>query len=441
MNPQPGTGRRRRGLFYGWKLVALAAVVHALASGPVWSGMEVWLRSLELHFGWTRTQLTGAFALAQMEGTIVGPMTGYLVDRMGPRIMVFAGFLIIGLGFVTFSLTTNLTVFYLAFVILMLGVSTGTFLPMMAVVNRWLSRLRGSAVALAGERNFLGGLALVPVLAWAVNPDHFGWQVTARWIGVVFLVSALPIALLVRNRPEDYGEYPDGDLLPPITSQLATPRGTRRRAPADSVAGFTARQAVRTRVFWLITIAHGFTSMINQTILVHLVPLLTDQSLSLLMAAYVSATIMGVGSVFQLVGGYAGDRLPKNVAYALFAAIQTAGFLLIVAVRNTPMAFLAAVIYGAGHSGRTPISVAIRAEYFGQRAFGTITGVSLAPMHILQLFAPLFAAAMFDRRGSYTEAFLILAVFGFASPIMFLLARRPTFPSTAPGATSAGDTI
>ena len=102
---------RVRGIFYGWKLVGIALLVTALAGGTVWSGVGVWVKALELQFGWSRTQLTGAFSLAQLEGSLVGPIMGYLVDRLGPKRMVLMGLAIIGLGFIVFSRTEDLVTF------------------------------------------------------------------------------------------------------------------------------------------------------------------------------------------------------------------------------------------------------------------------------------------------------------------------------------------
>ena len=124
-----------RGIFYGWKLTGLALFVIALASGPVWSGVGVWVKALEMHFGWSRAQLTGAFSLAQLEGSIFGPFLGYLIDRFGPRRMVFTGIVIMGFGFVLFSLTNNLLTFYVSYGLIMLGTAAGSWLPLMTVVN------------------------------------------------------------------------------------------------------------------------------------------------------------------------------------------------------------------------------------------------------------------------------------------------------------------
>ncbi len=428
------------GLFYGWKLVGLALLVNTLASGPVWSGTGVWVTALEQHFGWSRAQLTGAFSMAQFQGSIVGPLMGYLIDKVGPRRMVFLGLALTGVGFVIFSQTTNLVTFYIAYAIIMLGISAGSWLPMMTALNKWFNRKRGLAMGLAGEGSFIGGLALVPILAWSVTPSNYGWSTTAFWIGVAFLVLSWPISRFIRNQPEDYGLLPDGDSPDADTSgavpaSLASldPQGSQQtdQAPsADDVAtgntlNFTARQAIRTRAFWLITFGHALSSMLIATLTVHMVPLLTDQGMSLQTAAYVWAVLNAAGAVFQLLGGYLSDRYPRNRLLFVFAALQAVGFILAAFVHSLPMAILFALVYGAGFGGRVPITTAIRGDYFGNRAFATITGISMAPLYLFMLAAPLFAAFMFDSTGTYTISFLILGGLGSASGFFFLFAKKP----------------
>ena len=409
-------------MFYGWVIVANALFVNGLSSGPVWSGVGVWIKALELHFHWSRAQLTGAFSMAQLEGSIIGPLMGYLIDKLGPRRMVFIGLVITGLGFLLFSRTESLIVFYVSYGLIMLGTAAGTWLPYMAVVNRWFARKRGMAMAIAAEGSPLGGLALLPILAWAVTPDNHGWDVTARWIGVVFLALALPMSLLIRERPEDYGVLPDGD--PPDAASDETP-GRGARPHYRGGLQFTARQALRTHAFWFITFGHAFSTILYATLTVHLVPMLTDQGLSLQSASYVFSVSLGVAAVFQLIGGYVGDRIPINIAIAIFGFIQAGGFLMAVLIDSFPMAMLFAVLFGAGFGGRNPLTTAIRGEYFGTNAFATITGLSSAPMYAFMLAAPLFAAFVFDSTGSYTIAFLIIGGLGMMSGVLFLLARKP----------------
>ncbi len=409
-------------MFYGWVITGLALFVNGLSSGPVWSGVGVWIKALELHFGWSRAQLTGAFSMAQLEGSIIGPLMGYLIDRLGSRRMILIGMVITGLGFLLFSRTGNIFVFYVSYGLIMLGTAAGTWLPYMTVVNRWFVRRRGLAMAIAAEGSPLGGLALVPILAWAVTPGNHGWSVTAQWIGVVFLCLAWPMSRLIRERPEDHGALPDGD--PPDQGMRETVRPAARAASPEGLQ-FTARQAIRTRAFWLITFGHAFSTILFATLTVHLVPMLTDQGLSLQSAAYVFSIVMGSAAIFQLIGGYVGDRIQINIAIAIFGFIQAGGFLMAVLAQTFPMAVLFAITFGAGFGGRNPLTTAIRGEYFGKNAFATITGISSAPMYMFMLAAPLFAAFLFDETGSYTVAFLVIGGLGMMSGVLFLLARKP----------------
>ena len=421
-------------MFYGWILVGTALLANGMSSGPVWSGVGVWIKALELHFGWSRAQLTGAFSMAQLEGSIIGPLMGYLIDRLGPRRMVLIGFIITGLGFLLFSRTNSIVIFYLSYGMIMLGTAAGTWLPFMSVVNRWFVRRRGMAMAIAAEGSPLGGLVLVPILAWAITPGSHGWSVTSLWIGVVFLCVAWPISQLVRVSPEDYGLRPDGD--PPDSATRQTFRSVRA-APSSDKLQFTGRQAIRTLPFWLITFGHAFSSILFATLTVHLVPMLTDKGLSLQQAANMFSVVMGVAAVFQLIGGYAGDRLPKNAVIAFFGFIQAGGFLMAVMVDSIPTALLFAATFGAGFGGRNPLTTAIRGDYFGEKAFATITGISSAPMYALMLAAPLFAAFMFDATKSYTVSFLIIGGFGVMSGVLFLLAKKPTALPAARGTVRA----
>lgn len=431
---------RARTVFYGWKLVGLTLLVTALASGPVWNGVGVWVTALEQEFGWSRAQLTGAFSMAQFQGSLVGPLMGYLIDKLGPRRMVFLGLAVTGVGFIIFSQTTNLVTFYISYAIIMLGISAGSWLPMMTALNKWFNRKRGTAMGLAGEGSFLGGLVLVPILAWSVTPSNYGWSTTALWIGVVFISAAWPLSRFIRNRPEDYGQLPDGDNPEDDTIAAASasptspgPERVQRAAQTprkSNVAvavqlNFTARQAMRTRAFWFITFGHSLSSMLIATLTVHMVPLLTDQGMSLQTAAYVWAVLMAAGAVFQLLGGYLSDRYPRNRILFIFAALQAGGFILAAFVHSLPMAILFALVYGAGFGGRVPITTAIRGDYFGNRAFATITGISMAPLYMFMLAAPLFAAFMFDSSGTYTLSFLILGALGSMSGFLFLFAKKP----------------
>ena len=413
----------RQGIFYGWWLTGIAAFVMVIGTVPIFQGMTAWFVVLEQQFGWNRAQLSLAFSLTRAEGTVMGPVAGYLVDKVGPRRMVLSGLLVMGVGFLLFSRVNNLWQFYGAFVLASMGAGFGTWLPMMTVLNHWFQKKRSLAMSLAMEGFALGGVFVIPVLAWSIDPaepDRLGWRATAAIIGLGLIVMAGPVSRLVRNRPEEYGEVPDGRRNNQLRSE-ATGSNQGDREDGD----YTWQEAIRTRAFWLITMGHAGTSIVVVTLTVHLGPMLTDLGYSLQMVAWVVSTYTGVGAVFTLIGGYIGDRVPIHFALFVFSIVQSVAVVILLAADTVPLMFLFAVVMGVGFGGRAPMTTAIRGVYFGRRAFASITGVSMIPMNILMLAFPLFAGIMFDRVGDYVIPFTALAATSFVGSTMFLLLGKP----------------
>ncbi len=429
--------RRMRGVFYGWWLVGISGFVMTVATVPFFHALGIWSVALESHFAWTRTQLFIAFVLSRIEGGIMGPLEGYLTDRLGARRMVLIGLLILGAGFLLFSRVENLWMFYASFMIMALGVGLGGWLPLMTVVNNWFIRRRSSAMGWASVLSRLGALVLLPAIAWAVDPGaggRLGWQTTALIIGAIILLSSLLIPRFIRNRPEEYGQHPDGDEAPALT-----PANPGQATASSQEVEFTARQALRTPAFYCISFGHAFNSMLIVTITTHLALMLTDQKISLQMAAWVVTVYTGISMVFQVVGGYIGDRAPKNVAIFIFSAIQAGSVLIITTNDSLVAAFVFAVAFGIGFGGRTPLTVAIRGDYFGRKAFASIMGFSMVPMNFCLLAAPLLTAIYHDARGSYVLPFNVLAGICLLGGVLFLLAKKPTLSSPRPTSPQRSD--
>ncbi len=424
---------RLRGVFYGWWLVAVAGFVMVTATVPLFHAMSVWAVALEHQFGWSRTQLGLALALTRVEGGLLGPIEGYLTDRAGTRRMVLFGLLIFGAGFLLFGQVRNLWMFYLAYLVMALGQGLGSWIPLMTMLNHWFVRRRATAMGWANVGSRGGALLLVPAIAWAIDPDHdrLGWKVTATALGVFALLVAFPISRLIRNRPQEYNLQPDG--APPVAppASAPAPAGAGGGGEAERASGdLTASQALRTPAFWLISFGHGFTSMVIIAIMAHLGLLIEDKGFSVQTTGWIVSAYTAVSMVFQLVGGYVGDRIPKRVALCIFTVVQAIAVLVLTFANNLATFYLFAVLFGIGFGGRNPLTVAIRGDYFGRASFGKILGLSTVPMNVLLMIASPFAGYVRDVRGTYTVAFLILAALNLLGALLFLLAKKPS-PSPA----------
>ena len=144
----------------------------------------------------------------------------------------------------------------------------------MTLLNQWFIRRRSTAMAVAMTGMGLGALILVPAIAWAVDPDQdrLGWRLTAGVLGIVMVASAVVIPRLIRNRPQDYNQLPDGG--PPKSEQAALQPQQGNLAQSRSSrlpeTDFTTGQALRTSAFWFISFGHGLSSMVILAIMTHL---------------------------------------------------------------------------------------------------------------------------------------------------------------------------
>ena len=432
-----------RGVFYGWWLVGVASVMLTLMSLTVFQGLGTMLVALERQFGWSRTALSGAFSLARVEGAVLGPLEGVLVDRIGTRRMVLIGYVLMGLGFIWLSQIEylgglgllsrvplvptaaawlvreeSLVHFYAGFMVVTLGSGLGGWLALIAMVNNWFSRRRSFAMATAMSGIHLGGL-LVPVLALGIEWVEF--RGASLGIGVFLLAIIGPAAKVIRNHPEDIGLLPDGDLA----VQQREDTSVAHEPVEDDEPDFTAMQAIRTPAFWMLTIAQVASSIAIVTLALHLVPKLTDTGMSLSAAGTVVLTYTVVALPTQFVSGYFADRLPKTIMIFAFLMLQGTAILIIALADSVFMAYTFAVMYGIGFGGRSPLTTAIRSDYFGRKAFATIMGLSQLPMNIGMIGAPLFAGYMFDTTGTYIVPFTTFAALTCLGAALMLFVKKP----------------
>ena len=359
-----------------------------------------------------------AFSLARGESAVLGPVEGWLIDRIGNRRMILIGYVVMSIGFIMFSRVNQLWEFYVAFLVITLGSGLGGWLAMISLVNNWFVRKRSLAIATAMSGIHIGGF-MIWFLAYGVENHGFRW--TTLGIGVFLLAIIGPVFKAVRNRPEEVGLVPDGDREP----QPSRDDAGRQSAGDEEEPDFTVMQAVKTTAFWALTIVHLSSSISIVTLSIHLAPKLTDMGFSLSGAAWVPFVYTLVALPSQFLAGFIADRFSKPKVIFVFLVFQAAGIMVIAVAESTAMAFLFAVLYGIGFGGRIPLLTAIRGEYFGRRAFATIMGISQFPNNIAMIFAPLYAGYLYDTQQSYFVPFATFGILAFMGAALMLTVKKP----------------
>ncbi|HSV84155.1 MAG TPA: MFS transporter [Ramlibacter sp.] len=403
-------------LFYGWRMVGAGGLIQFIHAGLLMQAFGAYVAVLSEDRGWSKTALSAGAALQSLEGALIGPLVGWVMDRFGARAMVQAGIVLFGLGFIVLSQVDTLAGFYGAIVLLALGTSLSGYFPLTVTLVHWFRRMRARALSTMGLGLALGGVA-VPAVAWAMQT--YGWRATAFASGVIAIVCGLPLARVLRRHPSDIGETEDG--LPP---QAAPVEGNPPAPPPQRE--FTAAEALRTRAFWLLALGHGFALLVVTAVNVHAISHMKEGLGYSVAQASLVITLMTVAQGGGLLFGAAiGDRWDKRYVAAGCMLAHAVGLLMLTYAVHPVMLGAFALLHGAAWGLRGPFMQAMRADYFGLQAIGMIMGLSAFIISIGQVAGPMVAGAFADASGHYRGGFTLLALIAGSGSLLFLMAKKP----------------
>ncbi len=444
------TVRPQGKVFYGWWIVAASAGVQAVIGMLFNQAQGAYVAVLREEFGWSRSALSGALSLSRIESGMLGPVEGWLLDRFGPRRIMIAGIVLMGGAMMLFSFTNSLPMFYVTYFLMAFGATLGGFLSITVALVNWFSRHRAKAMAIA-QIGFAASGFIVPITI--ASMQQFGWQTTAFASGIIIWGLGLPLAMMIRSRPEHYGETPDGVPYASGAAGEAGRMGSRFAVAADGSEDFTTRQALRTSAFWYISLGHAAALLIVSAVMAHtLIHLTENLGYPLATAGLVLPLLTFFQIAGQISGGFLGDRFDKRIIATICMAMHCVGILALAYAFNVAMVFAFAALHGWAWGARGPLMQAIRADYFGTGSFGKIMGVSSMIVAVGSSAGPLIAGLMADYTGNYEAGFTVLAALAGLGSAFFLLAKKPSPPargarvpaervSTAPaGATEAHTT-
>ncbi len=422
-------------MFRGWRIVGAGFVVQAIQAAVLNQAYGNYTVVLKQEFGWSSTMFSVGWSLIRLESGLLGPPHGWALDRFGVRRVMRFGVIVMAIGFGLLSTVETPVEFIGYFVLTAIGASLCGFLTVVTTTVRWFNRKRSTALALTQGGFALGGIA-APALVWVL--ENYGWRTAFAGSGVLSLAVILPLTFVFVDRPDQVGEHPDGEAPGTV---LPVDRGKARLAA--STAQFTARQAMATRAFWLISLGHAAALLVVGAVLAHLSPyLVNEQGFTLGDAAVVGSVLLVFQLVGQFVGGYLGDRYSKRVITSLAMFGHVAGLLVLAGAHSPAMVWVFVPFHGLAWGIRGPLMQSWRADYFGAASFGQIMGISSMIIMFGQIGGPLLAGILEDTTGSFRIGFTIVAITASLGTLAFALAARPASPApdpvTADLATAAG---
>jgi len=394
--------------FYGWWIVGAGGMVQWYASAIFWRGFQAFVPPILETFGWSRGVTGAAISLQRGESGMISPFVGVILDKYGPRKAMAFGILLTGGGFVYMSQMQSLWQFYIAIVLLTLGMSFGTFIVFVVTVANWFVRKRARALATLMSFSAIGGLTL-PILVSSI--DTFGWREVMLACGIGFWLIGFPATLVMRKRPEDYGMVPDGG---PDESLV---NGKANRAGGIREQAITMRQAIKLRFFWQLAIVTSLGQLVSSTNLFHFAALL-DYGMTAALAA-AAAGAVAIGDLSGRAGiAVIGDRFDKRKMLTIAMIMQTIGVAGLAGINAEVFGVnlglwplpLFVVFFGLGFGSSIPLRLSILGDYFGRTSYGSIVGLTSSVNALFGAAGPALVGFIYDGTDSYRLGFTTLAV-------------------------------
>jgi sugar phosphate permease len=404
-------------IFYGWVVLMIGIIGQVMTSPGQTYAVSIYIEHFIADLGISRSLVSTLYTAGTLVASLALPMVGQQLDRIGSRRMFGVITLLFGAACVYMGFVQNAFMLFIGFVLLRMLGQGSLSLVSRNVINQWWVRRRGMAMGIGGMVSTLLGSGSFPnLIVWMIV--LYGWRSSYQLLGIVLWVVLLPLGLIfLRNRPEEYGLSPDGDLDRPGDSARQRIRVTEEN--------WTRAEAVRTSAFWLTSAGLAAISMLGTGLTFHIVSIFDDSGLSTAVAASVFLPIAGTAAVVQLGSGILVDRFPVRVLLSVALFIQAVVLVMAPYLFTVPLAILFGLLMGICTGLQATISNVIWAKYFGRLHLGSISGVASTLLVASSALGPMPMGIARDLLGNYTAVLIGLALLPLVLSVATLIYNKP----------------
>lgn len=392
-----------------WRVVAGALIIQ-VCLGAIYS-WSVFVNPLKEVFSYTTTQTQIIFSLALATFALTMIFAGKLQDKQGPRIVATFGGVVLGAGYLLASFTGgNFLLLALAVgVIGGAGIGLGYVCPIAACV-KWFPDKRGMVTGLAVAGFGAGAWIFAKIAASLI--DAYGVLISLQYLGVIFMVSVVAGAQLLKNPPA--GWKPVG-WKPPESNFRAT-----------SVENFAWNDMVKLRQFWMLWIMFVFGAAAGLLVIGILKPYGVHSGLS----AAAAANAVGVLALFngagRIVWGAVSDKIGRKNTMTLMFLLQGMMMFALIKMASTELTLsIAAAWIGFNFGGNLALFPSTTADFFGTKNVGINYGLMFTAYGVAGIAGPILAGGVFDMTGSYMWAFIPSGVACLVAAVISLGLKPP----------------
>ena len=399
--------RKRKSLYYGWYIAIVFAITETVSFGVIYYAFTVFITPMEADLGWSRGELSGAFSLFLLMTGLMAFPVGWWLDKRGSRLLMTLGSIGATLLTLMWSQVHSLPEFMLIMALMGCCGAAILYEPAFAVIAAWFTHKRGAAMAIVTFTAGFASAIFIPLSDALLVA--FGWRQAVFMLGILLGIITIPLHLLIlRGKPADLGLLPDGKASLPETK------------PSPSVS---LGRALRSRFFWLMTLAFALSTLSISALRVHFIPLLISLDIQSSAAALASGSI----GIMQVIG-----RMIFAPIEARFSVrTMVIGVFILLTLSLTILLFGSAplwialfiILFGMAVGAHTLTRPLMVADAYGSGFYGRISSVMVIALTMARTTAPFAAGLIFDLFYSYRP--VLVSAVGFSALSLCLILFLP----------------
>jgi len=397
---------------YAWLRLSVTLALMTIGATGMFV-ISVALPAVQADFGIDRSSVSTSYTLLMIGFGLGGILMGRLADRFGVAVPVAIGAFGLGGGFIAAGMAPGIVSFSIVHGLLigLLGTSA-TFSPLVADTSLWFERRRGLAVAICASGNYLGGAFWPPIVQHFI--ETVGWRQTYIGIGVMCLVTMLPLALLLRRRPPGVvnaapavqghtAAAPVAAALPSQVGQVGQVGQTGQLGQAGPLRPLGMSPAALQTLLCIAGVACCVAMAMPQ---VHIVAYCSDLGFGPARGAQMLALMLGFGVISRLASGWISDRIGGLRTLLLGSILQGLALLLFLPFDGLASLYVISALFGLFQGGIVPSYALIVREHFPASEAGGRVAVVISSTLLGMALGGWMSGAVFDYTGSYHAAFI-----------------------------------
>lgn len=386
-------------MFYGWWVVGAALVMLGMTWTLPISFFGLFIKPITAELGFDRASLSMCSMIVSLTAVFMSPYVGKSLQNKSARLVVGSSVLLIIAGFLGFSISTSLPMFYACAFLIGLGINGGAIMAVSIIIRNWFIEKRGLAISIALAGTGLGGLVLSPVVNMLIL--NYGWRFAYRSLALLLLVVVIPLVLFViKKTPEEMGLQPYGFGKEQAAGGQAAASGVEM--PVAELKGHS--------FFWIYMLSIWGIGFAGGAVLLQAPPYLMDIGHSPTTVAAAVATYLGIATVGKIVLGSVYDAKGSNAGIWFGSGLMLLCIVALLFAANNTLLWTFVILHGFGTCCGTVTPPVLTSRIFGAKYYGETYGyANLFLQFGLALSSPT-VAFVFDKTGTYKLAWIACAV-------------------------------